>query len=176
MFQSRLASRRQVGRALAVAALALIARPLKAGAEAGESADRIVVLKSERKLMLVRAGSVLAAFPIALGACPVGPKREQGDTRTPEGFYRIDGINPHSRFHRALHISYPNEEDVRRARAAGVSPGGNIEIHGMPNRYGDFDPVAFFKDWTDGCIAVGNRAIEQIWASVSVGTPVEIKA
>lgn len=177
MSQIRLPTRRQVCRDLTLAAMALFVRPVTAEAEAtGARADRIVVLKSERKLLLLQAGKGLGTFPVALGAQPIGPKREQGDARTPEGHYRIDGFNPHSRFYRALHISYPNAEDVRRARAAGVSPGGNIEIHGMPDGYGHYDPVAFFKDWTDGCIAVSNRAIAHIWGSVSIGTAVEIMA
>ncbi|HUZ75934.1 MAG TPA: L,D-transpeptidase family protein [Stellaceae bacterium] len=150
---------------------------MKAEARAsGARADRVVVIKSARKLMLLRAGNVLGMFPVALGAHPIGPKREQGDGRTPEGCYRIDGFNSHSRFYRALHISYPNVEDVRRARAAGVAPGGNIEIHGMPNGYGHYDPIAFYKDWTDGCIAVSNRTIDEIWASVGADTTVEIMA
>lgn len=124
--------------------------------------------------MLLRGGSRLAAFPIALGTQPKGPKLEQGDARTPEGHYRIDGFNARSRFHRALHLSYPNAEDMRRARAIGLSPGGDIEIHGLPQGYGDYDPVAFYKDWTDGCIAVSNRAIDEIWASVKIDTPVDI--
>ena len=100
----------------------------------------------------------------------------RSDARTPEGLYRVDAVNPRSRFHRALHISYPNAEDMRRARAAGVVPGSDIEIHGLPDRFGDYDPVAFYRDWTNGCVAVGNRAIEEIWASVGIGTPVEIRA
>ncbi len=172
-----LPSRRHVCRGLALAATALLARPVVAAARASEArADRIVVLKSERKLILLRAASSLESFPIALGSHPVGPKRAQGDARTPEGHYRIDGFNPQSRFYRALHISYPNAEDVRRARAAGLSPGGDIEIHGLPAGFGHYDPVAFYKDWTDGCIAVSNPAIEAIWASVGIGTAVDIMA
>ena len=169
-----LLTRRLVFGGLAVAAMGL-ARPSAEAETRAERVDGILVLKSERKLLL-RAGSVLKSFPIALGACPEGPKRFKGNSRTPEGIYRIAAMNPQSRFHRALHISYPNAEDVRRAREAGRSPGGNIAIHGLPNSYGDYDPVAFYKDWTDGCVAVGNPAIERIWARVSVGTPVEIRA
>lgn len=177
MFQSRSPSRRQVCRALLFGFTGIAIRPLTADAGIGEGrAVRIIVLKSKRTLILLRGESPLATFPVALGARPIGRKLQQGDARTPEGLYFVDGINPRSRFHRALHISYPNAEDVRRARAANVSPGGDIEIHGMPNSYGQFDPVAFFRDWTDGCIAVGNRAIEEIWANVGIGTPVEIRA
>lgn len=177
MYQSRQPSRRQLCCGLVAAVIGLAVPPVPAEAGTGsEWVDRIVVLKAQRKLLLLRGQSTLATFPIALGARPIGPKLQQGDARTPEGLYRIDGANPHSRFHRALHISYPNAEDMRRARAAGVSAGGDIEIHGMPDSYGHFDPVAFFRDWTNGCIAVGNRAIEQIWMSVAIGTPVEIRA
>ena len=170
-----LLTRRLVFGGLTVTAMGLVTPSAQAETRA-ESVDGILVLKSERKLLLLRAGSVLESFPIALGACPEGPKRFEGDSRTPEGIYRIAAMNPQSRFHRALHISYPNAEDVRRAREAGRSPGGNIAIHGLPNSYGNYDPVAFYKDWTDGCVAVGNLAIERIWARVSVGTPVEIRA
>jgi murein L,D-transpeptidase YafK len=109
-----------------------------------------------------------------LGWAPVGHKYAAGDGRTPEGVYVIDGRNERSRFHRSLHLSYPGPEDVLRSRALGVEPGGDIVIHGMPVEYGRLDPVRFFLDWTDGCIAVGNLAIEEIWARVADGTLVEI--
>lgn len=177
MSQIRSPSRRRVCRDVALAAAAFLVRPMKAEALVGGArADRIVVLKSERKLMLLRAQSLLRTFPIALGADPIGPKRGQGDGRTPEGRYRIDGFNSRSRFYRALHISYPNAEDVRRARAAGLAPGGNIEIYGLPDGYAHYDPVAFSRDWTDGCVAVSNRAIDEIWASVAIDTAIEIMA
>jgi murein L,D-transpeptidase YafK len=137
-------------------------------------ADRIVVLKAARTLQLVRDGAVLKTYPIALGRHPRGSKLRRGDNRTPEGLYFIDGRNQRSLYHRSLHLSYPNDEDWARARAAGVSPGGGILIHGMPEWYGRSDPVRFFRDWTNGCIAVGNTAIEEIWDAVADGTPVEI--
>jgi murein L,D-transpeptidase YafK len=177
MPQFRSPTRRQLCRDLTLAATALLVLPVRAKAQSkGAKADRILVLKSERKLLLLRGENPLATFPVALGARPVGPKRRRGDARTPEGRYRIDGFNSHSRFYRALHISYPNAEDLRRARAAGLPLGGNIEIHGLPDGFGRYDPVAFYKDWTDGCIAVSNRAIDEIWASVGIGTPVDIMA
>jgi murein L,D-transpeptidase YafK len=172
---ARFLTRRTMFGGLALTALGLAASSAKGEARL-EQADRILVLKSERKLLLLGAGAVLGVFPIALGRRPIGPKRFEGDLRTPEGIYWIDAVNPRSRFHLALRISYPNTEDVARARAAGLMPGGNIEIHGMPESYGLFDPVVFYKDWTNGCIAVGNRAIEQIWVQVDIGTPVEIRA
>ena len=142
---------------------------------ADDKADRIVILKSERQLLLLQDGKVLKSYAIALGSHPVGAKRRQGDGRTPEGYYVVDGRNAKSRYHRSLHLSYPNDIDRARARAAGVNPGGAIVIHGMPNTYGRFDPIRFFRDWTDGCIAVGSIAIEEIWARVDDGTVVEIR-
>ena len=142
----------------------------------GENALRIVVIKSERHLMLVRAQTAFIVFPIALGRHPKGRKFKQGDGRTPEGEYVIDHFDAKSRYHRALHISYPNAEDLRRARVLGVSPGNSIEIHGMPKGFEDYDPRNFTRDWTDGCIAVSNRAIETIWRNVALGTPITIRA
>ncbi len=139
-----------------------------------ERADRILVLKSARQLLLMRANDVMARYPVALGAQPTGHKRQQGDKRTPEGRYRVDMLNPYSRYHRALHISYPNSADLRQARAAGIAPGGDVEIHGLPRGFETYDPAVFTKDWTDGCIAVSNRAMDEIWDKVRLDTPVEI--
>jgi murein L,D-transpeptidase YafK len=138
-------------------------------------ADHILVLKSQRTLLLMHGDAVLKSFPIALGAHPKGPKRQAGDGRTPEGDYIIDYRFTETPYHMALHISYPNAADAARARARGVKPGGDILIHGMPARFGHHDPVRFFRDWTDGCIAVGNIAIEEIWNAVDDGTPIEIR-
>lgn len=166
---------------LAAAALLLSAGGAAAAvpmpvAYAPPKADRIVVLKSARKLELLQGRAVLKTFPIALGEHPTGTKQVSGDGRTPEGTYYIDARQPLSRYHLALHISYPNATDRARAAAAGRDPGGNIMIHGLPNTYrGPLDPVRFYKDWTDGCISVGDRAIEEIWAAVALGTPVEIR-
>jgi murein L,D-transpeptidase YafK len=164
--------------ALAVVALTMLLFLPAAPGAAGEEllkADRVVVLKSQRELRLMRGAAVLRSFQIALGSHPQGPKLRRGDGRTPEGLYVVDGRNPRSAYHRSLHLSYPNEQDRARARAAGFNPGDHMYIHGMPNRYGRFDPVRFFRDWTDGCIAVGSVAIEEIWARVDDGTPVEIR-
>ncbi len=139
-------------------------------------ADRILVLKSARKLELLRNGVVLKTYPIALGGNPIGPKHAGGDGRTPEGLYYIDGRQPHSRYHLALHISYPNAVDRAVAAAAHRDPGGDIEIHGLPAWYeGPLNPVRFYKDWTHGCVSVGDRAIEEIYRAVDVGTPIEIR-
>ena len=147
----------------------------EARADAPLRADRILVLKAERALLLLRDGRPLKTYPIALGRHPREPKRRQGDGRTPEGFYFIDRRSTRTPFHRTLHISYPNDEDRARARAADVNPGGAIFIHGMPRSFGHHDPVRFFVDWTDGCIAVGNIAIEEIWDAVPDGTVIEIR-
>ena len=143
------------------------ARPAKA--------DRILVLKSKRELLLLSGGAVLRTYPIALGFHPTGAKQRRGDGRTPEGVYVIDRRSTKTLYHLALHISYPDAADIARARARRVSPGGDILIHGMPASYGHNDPVRFFRDWTDGCIAVGNIAIEEIWNAVDDGTPIEIR-
>ena len=139
------------------------------------AADRIVILKSERILELVQGATIVESFPIALGQHPIGPKRQKGDGKTPEGWYVIDGRLRDSKYHRALHISYPGPKDLKRARAGGYDPGDAIYIHGMPEEFGRTDPTRFYVDWTDGCISVGNRAIEKLWAVVPVGTIVEIR-
>ena len=138
-------------------------------------ADHIVVLKSERTLMLMRDGKAFKTYKVALGGEPVGPKTQRGDHKTPEGTYIIDRRNSHSQYHRALHVSYPDAEDVARARKLGVSPGGDIMIHGLPNGMGWVGSAHRARDWTDGCIAVTDDEIEEIWKLVPDGTPVEIK-
>jgi murein L,D-transpeptidase YafK len=138
--------------------------------------DRILVLKGARKLELLKDGVVLKTYPIALGEHPLGTKRVTGDGKTPEGVYYIDGLLPQSHYHLALHISYPSAADRAAADVLHRDPGGNILLHGLPNWYnGPLDPVRFYKDWTDGCISVGDRAIEEIAAAVRIGTPIEIR-
>ena len=138
-------------------------------------ADRIVVLKSERKLHLYRAGEVLRSFDIALGLVPEGPKREAGDLRTPEGRYHIESKNSDSNYFMALKVSYPNERDRAEAAAAGVDPGGMIMIHGDPND-GRFAAMrGQGMDWTDGCIAVSNADMVDIWLMTAAGMPIEIQ-
>ena len=137
--------------------------------------DRIVVVKTDRTMALIRNGKTLKAYKVALSREPVGPKEQEGDHRVPEGLYVIDSKNPHSRFHLALHISYPNSADRARAGKLGVKPGGNIEIHGLGTTYGWVGSLQRQIDWTDGCIAVTNSEIEEIWNLVPVGTPLEIR-
>ncbi len=138
-------------------------------------ADCILVEKAKRTLTLFREGKVLKTYPVALGPNPVGPKEREGDNKTPEGVYRIDWRNPKSQYHLSLHISYPNETDVARAKKLGVSPGGDIMIHGLPNGRGAIGAAHLLMDWTVGCVAVTDEEIEEIWKSVSDGTSIEIR-
>ncbi len=138
-------------------------------------ADRVLVLKRARTLQLLSRGRVIKSYKIALGGDPVGPKTRQGDHRTPEGIYVLDSRNERSQFHRSLHISYPNAKDRAAARAHGVSPAGDVFVHGLPNGYGWIGAGHRAKDWTDGCIAVTNEEIEEIWSVVPDGTPIEIQ-
>ena len=154
------------GASLAQAAMAETA-PLQA--------DKILVLKSQRELLLLRDGMVIKSYPIALGPHPRGTKHENGDGKTPEGVYTIDARHENSPYYLALHISYPSAAQQSRAAATHTDPGGDIFIHGLPVRFGHTDPIRFYKDWTEGCIAVGNVAIEEIWRAVTDGTPIEIR-
>ncbi|MBK1722834.1 L,D-transpeptidase family protein [Thiocystis violacea] len=135
-------------------------------------ADRVVVKKGERRLYLMQGDRPIRSYPIALGFKPTGHKRQRGDGRTPEGRYQLDWKNPQSSFHKSLHVSYPNQRDRMRAAFRGVAAGGMIMIHGQPNRRRPPDPIE--GDWTQGCIAVSNEAIDDIWRLTASGTPIEI--
>ena len=137
-------------------------------------ADQVVVNKTERKLYLMRAGEVLRAYRIALGLDPVGHKQREGDFRTPEGNYSLVRRNPQSEYFLSIQISYPNDQDVARARRSGVSPGGAIMIHGLPNI--PRKPLDYYasNDWTDGCIAVTNSEMVEIWLMTPPDTPIKI--
>ena len=138
-------------------------------------ADKIVIEKAARKMTLYHKGAVLKTYNISLGSEPVGAKERQGDHRTPEGTYTISGRNAKSKFHRSLQISYPSATDRERAKKAGVHPGGDIMIHGLPNGWGWVGAGHSKRDWTDGCIAVTNEEIEELWKMVPNGTTVVIK-
>ena len=138
-------------------------------------ADEILVLKADRKLLLLKDGKAIKTYTIDLGRNPIGHKTREGDSRTPEGEYLIAWRNPISSAYRSLHISYPNEADKAQAAARGFSRGGNITIHGTPNGLGRLTRPLQGPDWTDGCIAVGNVAMAEIWASVDDGTPIRIE-
>ena len=138
-------------------------------------ADRVIVIKKERTLQLQSRGKVVRTYKVALGGDPVGPKTRQGDHKTPEGIYVLDSRNAHSQFYKSIHISYPNSSDRAAARKRGVSPGGDVFVHGLPNGYGFVGASHRLKDWTDGCIAVTNAEMDEIWAAVPDGTPIDIR-
>ena len=139
------------------------------------SVDRILIEKSARRLMLISQGEVLKSYKIALGGNPIGPKERQGDNKTPEGTYVIDGRNKDSRYHLSLRISYPNERDKKRAKELGASPGGDIMIHGIKNGLSWVGDAHAGIDWTKGCIAVTDEEIEEIDKLAPNGTIVEIR-
>jgi murein L,D-transpeptidase YafK len=140
----------------------------------GVTADRLVIDKSERTLTLFWHGVPIKVYRVALGGDPVAPKRRQGDERTPEGSYVVSLRHENSEFHRALHLSYPNADDRARARAERVPPGGDIEIHGQREGFGWVGSAHTLFDWTNGCVAVTNLEIEELWRATPNGTPVEI--
>lgn len=115
------------------------------------------------------------SYKVALGSEPVGPKSREGDHRTPEGVYVLDSRSPNSHFYKSLHISYPNAKDTAAAKKLGVSPGGDIMLHGLPKKYAWLGKAHTLHDWTDGCIAVTDEEMDEIWKLVRVGTPIEIK-
>ena len=138
-------------------------------------ADKVVVEKSSRTLKLLKGGMAFRTFKIALGIRPVGDKEHEGDFKTPEGAYTLDARNPDSEYFLAIHVSYPNRRDRAEARKKGIDPGGAIMIHGQPN-----DPTrseAYYRtqDWTNGCIAVSNSDMIDIWLMTSENTAIEIR-
>lgn len=138
-------------------------------------ANLVRVEKAARRLTLLRDTTVLKIYRVALGKAPLGAKSQEGDQRTPEGWYVIDRRKADSDFHRALHISYPNPDEMAQAARRGVEPGGDIMIHGLPNGRGAIGPLHRLRDWTAGCIAVTDPEIEEIWRTVPDGTPIEIR-
>lgn len=150
----------------AAALFALSACSNKFRVYTGPPVTSIVVHKERRRMYLMNAGDVLEAHDFELGFAPTGHKEVEGDGRTPEGAYYIDRKNPNSQFYLSIGISYPNEVDRAKARSMGKSPGGDIFIHGTPRKFvGE-------PDWTWGCLAVRDRAMEDIYAMVEVGTPI----
>jgi murein L,D-transpeptidase YafK len=140
-----------------------------------QTADSILILKKDHVLELLRDGKVIRTYKVALGSGGLARKEREGDGRTPEGRYIIDSRNAASHYHKALHVSYPNDEDRKRAAKLGVAPGGAIMIHGLPNGMGAIGAAHRLRDWTLGCIAVTDEEIDEIWEMVPVGTPVEIR-
>jgi murein L,D-transpeptidase YafK len=139
-------------------------------------ADKVVVKKAERKLYLVKRDKPFRTYKVSLGFNPNGHKQRQGDGRTPEGRYYLDWRNPGSKFRKSLHVSYPNYKDKLHARRKGIDPGGMIMVHGQPSggRNSALRQAIGKEDWTEGCIAVSNLAIDEIWTYTHDGTPIEI--
>jgi murein L,D-transpeptidase YafK len=138
-------------------------------------ADRVIVHKAERKLELLRNGGVLRTYKIVLGLRPEGHKQFEGDYRTPEGAYHLTRRNPNSEYFLSIQVDYPNDQDIARARRQGVKPGGAIMIHGQPNV--PRKPRDYYSnvDWTEGCIAVSNSDMVEIWLMTQPDTPIEIR-
>lgn len=139
------------------------------------TADSLVVEKSLRRMTLFYRGTPIRTFYVALGRNPVGRKERAGDNRTPEGLYYIDLKNDRSKYHVGLHVSYPSVDDRVRAAAHGVSPGGDIMVHGLPHGFEKIGAAHRLDDWTEGCIALTNDEAEEVFRAVPVGTPIEIK-
>jgi murein L,D-transpeptidase YafK len=168
-------------RLLGLSLLALSVAPLSALADEApgiampDQADSVLVVKSERKLYLLKAGRVMRAFDVSLGLVPTGAKEREGDFRTPEGKYRLETRNVNSDYFLSIKVSYPDDADRERARARGVDPGGQIMIHGLPNEL-RYDLRRYEgTDWTDGCIAVSNADMVDIWLMTRESTPIEIR-
>ncbi|TCN22516.1 L,D-transpeptidase-like protein [Sinorhizobium americanum] len=142
--------------------------------EAAETADKVVVYKERRVLQLFAGERLLREYPVALGGNPLGDKVQEGDRRTPEGRYILDWRNDASSFYRSIHISYPAPEDVEASASKGVDPGGMIMIHGQPSYLGWLAFLTQMFDWTDGCIAVTNAEMDEIWDMVPNNTAIEI--
>ena len=140
-----------------------------------EKADRVLVIKSIHKLYLEKNGKVLKQYDVVFGANPKGQKMWEGDERTPEGRYILDYKKSDSAYYKSIHISYPNSRDKQIAKAQGVDPGGYIMLHGQRNGFGWLSFIMQWFNWTDGCIAVTNKEIDEIWNAVDTGTPIEIK-
>jgi hypothetical protein len=147
-----------------------------AGSSGGlEMAEKVLVVKSERKLYLLRRGRVIKEYPIKLGLNPYGHKQREGDFRTPEGKYELVARNPRSEFFLSIKISYPNREDAAVAGEAGFPPGGLIMIHGQPNVPKKSPEHYATRDWTDGCIALSNDHMVDVWLRTTPGIPIEIR-
>jgi|SRR5271157_2567221 len=175
-FLARISTMRIAGLLLVSLALSVFAAtPPGKPAPPLEKADSILILKKAHLLELISNGKVIRTYKVALGQGGLDPKQREGDARTPEGHYVIDARYAESHYHKALHVSYPNAEDRKRAAKLGVPPGGAIMIHGLPNGKGWVGAGHRLYDWTLGCIAVTDGEIDEIWTLVPAGTPVEIR-
>lgn len=155
----------------------LIVVALQASAFAAQDvrADKVLIEKAARRLTLFSKEQVIKTYKVALGGNTIGPKEREGDNKTPEGIYSIDSRNKNSAYHLSLHVSYPNDKDRKRAKELGVSPGGDIMIHGIKNGFSWVGSFHTWLDWTKGCIAVTDKEIEEIDKLVPNGTVVEIR-
>ena len=141
-----------------------------------EKADLVIVTKKENTLILYKDKQIIGSYPVVFGAHYLsGHKQQEGDKRTPEGFYILDYKKQDSAFYKAIHISYPNEKDMEMAHKLGVSSGGAIMIHGQKNGFGWASFIMQFFNWTDGCIALKNSDMDLVWNAIDAGTPIEIQ-
>jgi len=146
-----------------------------ANGESAQEPDAVLVIKSERRLYFINKGERFASFPVTFGAKPTGHKQARGDNRTPEGHYILDYKNSNSAYYKSIHISYPNAKDRENARRLGVDPGDNIMIHGQTNGWEWAAPIVQLFSWTNGCIALSNSDMDQVWTAIDPGTPIEIR-
>ena len=160
---------------LAFPGLMISASPIHGPPPLTGPVDLVLVDKSERMMWLMSGPRTLRQYRIALGGNPVGHKEREGDERTPEGRYLLDWRNPDSCCHKSMHVSYPNEADKAAAKVRGVDPGGLIMIHGQINGTEAFQRTTQLFDWTNGCIAVTNQEMDEIWDLVADNTPIEIR-
>ncbi len=168
-------SRHHINRALVLAGLLGIGWLIPLSADEFPVADNVIIEKAARKLHLLQDGEIFRTFDIALGIQPDGDKMREGDFKTPEGSYRLDRRNPNSEFFLSIHVSYPNRQDRREALQKGVEPGGAIMIHGQPNAPTKSETYYRTQDWTNGCIAVSNSDMIDIWLMTGENTPIEIR-
>ena len=140
-----------------------------------QKADAVLVIKSERRLYLMNEGERFATYKVTFGGESKGHKQAQGDQKTPEGHYMLGYKNLKSSFYKSIHISYPNEKDRANAKRLGVKSGGDIMIHGQANGWEWAAPLVQLFSWTDGCIALSNKDMDQIWMAIDPGTPIEIR-
>lgn len=137
--------------------------------------DRVLVEKSKNKMYLLSRNDVVREYDIFLGKNPIGHKQREGDMRTPEGEYLLIHKNNNSKFYRSITVSYPDEDDIKDAMARGVNPGGDIVIHGFPNELGNITGPVQPLNWTEGCIAVRNHEMDELFELIELNTPIEIR-
>jgi len=170
----RAASRTAAFACIAAMVTAGLLGPTSAAAADFPLADKVLVEKGKRRLHLLKNGVPFRTFKIALGLAPEGDKEQEGDQKTPEGLYMLDARNPDSDYFLSIHISYPNGRDRAEARAKGYDPGSAIMIHGQPNLPNFSQAYYSREDWTNGCIAVSNSDMIDIWLMTPDQIPIEI--